>query len=93
MQAPSKFIHRAAVIIFLLDLVLVVSLFLAPVTLEPGTVRHLDGRPNAMDYQENWKEMGPFHLVIYSFGDFNCHQKEERTIIINDLLGSYLEQL
>ncbi len=83
-QAPSKYIHRAPMIMFILGLILVLSLFIAPATLGPGTVRHLDGRANAMDYQDEWKELGPFHAVVYSFGDFNCHQKEDRTIIIND---------
>ncbi|MGA1819573.1 MAG: DUF2085 domain-containing protein [Thermoplasmatota archaeon] len=83
MHGPSRFVHRAPLIIFAVDLVLVVSFFLAPATLEPGTVMGLDGRANAMDYQDTWKDLSPFHYVIYSFGDFNCHQIEHRTIIIN----------
>lgn len=71
-------------IMFILGLILVLSIFIAPATMEPGTVRHLDARANAMDYQDEWKELSPFHAVVYSFGDFNCHQKEDRTIIIND---------
>jgi len=83
MHGPSKFIHKAPLIIFAVDLVLVVSFFVAPATLEPGTVIGLDGRANAMDYQDIWKDLSPFHFMIYSFGDFNCHQIEHRTIIIN----------
>ena len=83
MLGYSRYVHRAPMIIFGLDLLLVVSLFLAPATLEPGTVIGLDGRANAMDYQEIWEDLSPFHYVVYTFGDFNCHQIEHRTIIIN----------
>jgi len=83
MHGPSKYIHRAPLIIFAVDLILVVSFFVAPATLEPGTVIGLNGRANAMDYQDLWKDMDPFHFLIYTFGDFNCHQIQERTIIIH----------
>ncbi len=83
MLRPSRFLHRTAIVLLIIDLLLVISLFLAPATLESGTVRGLDGRANAMDYWDEWKELTPFHAAVYSFGDFNCHQKEERSILIN----------
>jgi uncharacterized membrane protein len=83
MLRPSRYLHRTPMILFALDLILVVSLFLAPATLEPGTVTHLDARANAMDHWEKWKELGPYHLVVYTFGDINCHQMEERSIMVN----------
>jgi uncharacterized membrane protein len=83
MLRASRFLHRTPLIFLILDLILVLSLFLAPATLEPGTVEDLDARANAMDHWERWKEMGPFHMVVYTFGDFNCHQISERSIFIN----------
>ncbi|MFO8050118.1 MAG: DUF2085 domain-containing protein [Thermoplasmatota archaeon] len=83
MLRPSKFRHRAAIILFILSAIFVISLFAAPATIEPGTVKGLNGRANAMDYQDIWKDLSPFHTVIYTFGDINCHQIQERTIMIN----------
>ncbi|MGA1848524.1 MAG: DUF2085 domain-containing protein [Thermoplasmatota archaeon] len=83
MLRPSRYLHRTPIILFALDLVLVASLFIAPATLEPGTVTDLDARANAMDHWEKWKELGPYHLVVYTFGDINCHQMEERSIMVN----------
>ncbi len=70
-------------ILFVSVSLLVVSLFLAPATLDEGEVMGLDGGANMIDYWDKWAEMGPFHMAMYTFGDFNCHQKEERTIIVN----------
>lgn len=83
MVGTSRYVHRSALVIFAADLVLVLSLFIAPATMEPGTVIGLDGRANAMDYEDIWKELSPFHFLVYTFGDFNCHQMEHRSIIIN----------
>ena len=58
--------------------------FIAPYTIEPGTVRGLDGGANRIDYDELWEDMNPLARAVYWFGDLNCHQKEERTIILND---------
>ena len=70
-------------IILVLDLLFVVSLFIAPMTLPEGTVTDLHGNANWIDYSDKWDDMGLFHRIIYTFGDFNCHQREERTIMVN----------
>ena len=84
MIGTSKYFHRVPITIGLLDLILVSSLIIAPLTLEPGTVKGLYGGANRIDYWDQWKEMGPFHAAVYLFGDLNCHQIESRTLIIND---------
>lgn len=61
----------------------VASLFVAPYTLEPGTVRGLDGRANAVDYGEQWATMSWFPRTVYALGDLNCHQMESRSWILN----------
>jgi len=83
MVFPSRYVHKAPLVILLLDLVLVLSLFIAPITLPRGEVIGLEGGANFMDYWVKWREMDPFHMVVYSFGDLNCHQMEDRSIIIN----------
>jgi len=83
MLGGSKFVHKVPMIVGAIGTVLVVSLFLAPATLPPGTVYGFDARANAMDHWDTWKDMDPFHAVVYTFGDINCHQKLDRTIVIN----------
>ncbi len=79
----SRFFHKVPMIILVLDLLFVVSLFIAPMTLPEGTVTGLHGNANWIDYSDKWDDMGLFHRIIYTFGDFNCHQREERTIMVN----------
>ncbi len=66
-----------------LNFVCVASLFIAPYTIEPGTVRGLDGRANMVDYGERWAELPWFAGAVYAFGDLNCHQMEYRSWILN----------
>jgi uncharacterized membrane protein len=84
MLGESRYFHRIPLIILLLDLVLVTSLIAAPLTLESGTVKGLYGGANRIDYWDRWNDMDPFHMSVYLFGDFNCHQRESRTLIMND---------
>lgn len=59
-----------------------VSIFLAPLTLEPGTVEDLDANANWIDYGGDWADMAkynPYAASVYLFGDFNCHQKHTRS--------------
>lgn len=79
----SRFVHKVPLIVFALDLALVLSLFIAPLTIEKGEVIGLDGRANALDYTEKWKELNPFASIVYLFGDYNCHQREERSMVLN----------
>ena len=87
------------------------SFFIAPLTVESGTIPKLSGRANALDYmtvndsfswgnkqQSNlgkighnqaeygyfaWSDLNFYAASIYAFGDFNCHQKYERSWEIN----------
>jgi len=79
----SRLVHKVPLALFAIDLVLVLSLFIAPLTLEKGEVAGLDGRANALDYTDRWKDLNPFAGAIYLFGDYNCHQREERSIVLN----------
>lgn len=66
-----------------LNFVWVASLFIAPYTIAPETVRGLDGRANMVDYGERWAELPWFAGAVYAFGDLNCHQMEHRSWILN----------
>lgn len=76
--------NKEIVVMFALVFFYTISLFIAPLTLEPGTVQDLDGNANMIDYNEKWSEMNPYNRAIYLFSDFNCHQKHYRSYFIND---------
>ncbi len=80
----SRKTNMFVLILFLLSLFLTVILFIAPLTLEPGTVTDLDGAANQVVYAEKWEELPLFHRAVYYLGDLNCHQRYYRSYIIND---------
>jgi uncharacterized membrane protein len=59
-------------------------MFIAPISLEPGTVSDLDGTANIVDYEHKWDKLPSYHKAVYYFGDLNCHQKWYRSFTIND---------
>jgi len=71
-------------IIFILSLFWTLSIFIAPMTLEPNTVSGLDGYANSVDFQYKWDKLPAYQKVVYYFGDLNCHQKWYRSFTIND---------
>lgn len=83
MVVASPKVHRVPLMVAYLAFILVISLFLAPLSEPEGTVTDLDANANWLDHSDRWKEMDPFPRIVYTFGDFNCHQIMERTLIIN----------
>ena len=83
MVLTSRFVHRVPVFISFLAFMLVLSLFLAPLSVPEGTVTDLDANANWIDHGDRWKDMDLFPKLIYTFGDLNCHQIMDRTLIIN----------
>jgi uncharacterized membrane protein len=59
------------------------SQFIVPYIMEPGTVRHMDANANMMDHSNFWNTLTIYPRIIYYFGDFNCHQMEHRSFVIN----------
>lgn len=82
MIIASVKIHRVPLFLAFLDLMLVVSLFLAPLSQPRGTVTDLDANANWIDHSDRWSTMDPFPRLVYTFGDLNCHQIMDRTLII-----------
>jgi uncharacterized membrane protein len=75
--------YRMARYIFYITAFWAISIYLAPLTLEPGTVEELDANANWLDYGDQWGDMAtynPFAAAVYAFGDFNCHQRHTRTL-------------
>ncbi|MFW6037983.1 MAG: DUF2085 domain-containing protein [Candidatus Saliniplasma sp.] len=76
-------INKIPLVIFIITIIYTSGLFIAPLTLEPGTVEGLEGNANMLDFQEKWHELPAYHRAIYTFSDFNCHQKYYRSYHIN----------
>ncbi len=76
-------LNKIPLVLFLFVLLYTSSLFIAPLTMEPGTVEGLDGAANRVSNMELWKELSPYHAAVYTFSDFNCHQMHERSYYIN----------
>ncbi len=79
----GKTINKIPLVLFIITFLYTSGLFIAPLTLEPGTVEELEGHANMLDFQEKWQELPAYHRVIYTFSDFNCHQKYYRSFTIN----------
>ncbi len=60
------------------------GLFIAPLTLEPETIGPLEGQANHYTFSDEWRELPLYHRIIYSFSDFNRHQRYDRSYTIND---------
>ncbi|MFO7792786.1 MAG: DUF2085 domain-containing protein [Candidatus Saliniplasma sp.] len=79
----EKRINKIPLVLFILAFFYTASLFIAPLTLEPGSVEGLDGEANRLTYPEKWQELPAYQRAIYTFSDFNCHQKYYRSFSIN----------
>ncbi len=75
--------NKVVFVLFIIVLFYTASLFLAPLTLESGTVEELDGAANQIDYSHEWEKLPPYHHAVYLFSDFNCHQMHERSYSLN----------
>ncbi len=76
---------KGLLFLFALNLVWVVSLFVAPLTIAPGTFAFTKGSANIVDHWDlyaqpafNW-----YAKVIYVLGDAQCHQLWYRSLWIN----------
>ncbi len=76
-------VNKIVFVIFIAALFYTVSLFVAPLTLDPGTVEDLDGAANKIVYADKWEDLPPYQRAVYTFGDLNCHQKQERSYYLN----------
>jgi uncharacterized membrane protein len=82
-EASMRIYINGAVLFMLgLSMFFTVSLFLAPATMEPGTVEHIDGT-STLDHSEDWEKLPPYQRAIYWFGDSQCHQLEHRSYYLN----------
>jgi len=81
---PERPAVRISFILTLITGIWLLLLVLAPLTLPPNSLYLGDsGGANRMDFTDVWSGMPPFQRVIYTIGDFNCHQMSSRSFFIN----------
>ncbi len=59
-------------------------MWVTPYMNEPGTLVGLDGLVGPHDSPVDFDDLDPVSRFMYRAGDSQCHQKENRTIILND---------
>ena len=81
---PEDPVKRVSLSMTIITGVWLLLLILAPLTL-PANSLYIgnSGGANRMDFMDLWKDMPPFQRVIYTIGDFNCHQMSSRSFFLN----------
>lgn len=69
--------------LFILSLVWTASLFLAPLTIPPGSAVNLDGAANVVDNGAVYDGFWLYPRLVYYIGDAQCHQIATRTLWVN----------
>lgn len=64
-------------------MIFAVSIFVVPFLSGYGTLIHLDGTPGYLDHWDIWSSKDPWTCITYSIGDIFCHQKTDRSFILN----------
>lgn len=70
-------------ILLALSIFWTLSMFIAPLTLPANSIQNLDGYANRIDYGDKWDTLPAYQKAIYYFGDWNCHQKADRSFSLN----------
>jgi uncharacterized membrane protein len=58
-------------------------MWIAPYTVEEGSLRDLDGSVGLHDHYDDFENLNPVARFMYKAGDSQCHQKENRSYILN----------
>jgi len=81
---PKDPVKRVSLSMTVITGIWLLLLVLAPLTLPPNSLYLGNtGGANRMDFMGVWKDMPPFQRLIYTIGDFNCHQMSSRSFFIN----------
>ncbi len=76
-------VNRARFSVLIAFSILASLIFLAPLTLPPSSATDLSGKVGVMDNQKTIDGMNPLAQVIYTIGDWNCHQIASRSLFLN----------
>lgn len=84
MQRREKCFKSLTFVLFIVLFIWTLLQFLAPVVLPKGSTNDLSGIVIFSDNGEKIESFGEPWSFIYSAGDFLCHQRLDRSIIINE---------
>jgi len=76
-------VNRARFSVVIVFSILAAMIFAAPFTLPNSSVKDLSGKVGVLDNQKVIEKMNPFAQVIYTIGDWNCHQLASRSLFLN----------
>lgn len=77
-------LRKIPLIFLILSFLNLITIITVPYTISPNTVSGIDGNPSIIDSYDLWEDLNPYAALIYTFGDFNCHQIESRSFFLND---------
>lgn len=70
--------------VLFLALLWILAVFLAPLSLPPGSLRlAADGGANRLDNTAAYDDLHPLVHGTYLVGDIECHQRPERSLLLN----------
>jgi uncharacterized membrane protein len=58
-------------------------MYVTPYMVEEGSLTGLDGMVGPKDHEDIWEDLPSIVSTMYSAGDAQCHQKQNRTVILN----------
>jgi uncharacterized membrane protein len=84
MIKKGKISKKITFIFFLFFLIWIIIQFISPLIMPNNTINHLSGQTGLQNNKDVIDEM-PFPInFVYSFGDYFCHQKSDRSLSINE---------
>ncbi len=79
-----KKLDRNIALVFTIFAVWLILVLISPYLVQPGRLPDLSGRVFFTDNAEKIEGINPVAWVIYTTGDFNCHQLMNRSYFLND---------
>ena len=84
MHRREKSFKNITFIFFVIFTIWIFLQFLAPLSVQKGSVRDLSGTVLFFDNKDKFNDMPIFISNVYFAGDILCHQKPERSFFINE---------
>jgi len=79
-----KKLDRNIALAFIIFAIWLILVLISPYLVEPGKLPDLSGRVFFTDNAEKIEGINPIAWIIYTAGDFNCHQQSDRSYFLND---------
>ncbi len=80
---PRPRLLKANLVAFAILLLWAGLMWVTPYMNEPGTLMGLDGYVGVKDSPVDFSDLDPVSSFMYEAGDSQCHQRQNRTIILN----------